>query len=143
MVRSFEGHTNHVLGVSWRHDGKHLASCGAQGGGAGGIPGDIKIWNFESGEQVRTITLGKQVTAISYVGDTDEIVTACGDKNARRHRTNNGQQRFVFGGATDFLYAISITSDGELIAAGGQDSVLRIWNGNADNNLFISIEPPQ
>ncbi len=143
MVRSFEGHTNHVLGVSWRHDGKHLASCGAQGGGAGGIPGDIKIWNFESGEQVRTITLGKQVTAISYVGDTDEIVTACGDKNARRHRTNNGQQRFVFGGATDFLYAISITSDGELIAAGGQDSVLRIWNGNADNKLFISIEPPQ
>ena len=51
-VRSFEGHTGHVLGVAWQANGRRLASAGADGA--------IKIWDFTSGVQQRTIAVGKK-----------------------------------------------------------------------------------
>ena len=57
LVRSFEGHTHHVLDVTWKSDGKVLASCGADN--------VIKVWDFITGDQLRTTAaFEKEVTAI-------------------------------------------------------------------------------
>jgi WD40 repeat protein len=135
FVRSFEGHTHHVLGVSWQTDGKTLASAGADN--------VIKVWNFETGEQKRTIQgFGKQVTSISFVGDTVNTISASGDKSVRLHRTDNGQNVRTYGGGTDFMNAAMATPNGKLVVAGGQDSVLWLWNG--DNGQVIkNLPPPQ
>ena len=45
FVKSFEGHTHHVLDVGWKPDGKLLAS--------GGADNAVKVWDYEKGEQVR------------------------------------------------------------------------------------------
>ncbi len=41
-VRSYEGHTHHVMDVSWKGDGTALVSAGADNA--------IKVWNAETGE---------------------------------------------------------------------------------------------
>ncbi|GIW92052.1 MAG: hypothetical protein KatS3mg110_0093 [Pirellulaceae bacterium] len=133
FVRSFEGHTHHVLGVAWSADGRQLASSGADK--------VIKIWNALTGEQQRTIQgFGKEVTAIQYVGDSPDQVVACsGDSSVRIKNTSNGNDVRTFGGATDFVYAVSVSADGEWIAAGGQDSIVRVWRSNGQ--LFASFPP--
>ena len=123
-VRSFEGHTHHVMGVSWQANGFSIASAGADNA--------IKVWNVETGEQRRTISnYSKQVTSLQFIGVTENILTCGGDKNVQSHRTSNGQRLKAFGGGTDYMYSAATTRDSAVVAAGGEDGVLRIWNANA------------
>src|SRR5205085_7578134 len=61
LVRSFEGHTHHVLGVAWRADGRVLVSSGADM--------VLKVWDARTGDQVRTVQnqFTKEVTSVSFV----------------------------------------------------------------------------
>ena len=77
LVKSFEGHTHHVLDVGWKSDGKLLASAGADN--------VVKVWNFETGEKTRDLKgTTKQVTRLSFIGKTPNFLTAGGDATARR-----------------------------------------------------------
>jgi WD40 repeat protein len=128
QARSFEGHTHQVLGVSWKSDGSLLASAGADN--------QIKIWNFETGEQQRNIaTHSKQVTSIQFLGTGPDILSASGDKTARLHHAIDGDNFRTLEGATDYLYSAAATADESLVAAGGEDGVLRLWNGTTGKSL--------
>lgn len=133
LMKTFEGHTHHVLGVAWRADGQQLATAGADA--------VIKVWDYASGEQRRTIEgFPKELTAIQFVGSSPKVLTTCGDHFVRLVNTENGSQERNYGGSTDFLYSLGVTPDGSLVAAGGQDGVLRIWNVE-NTQLVRSFEP--
>jgi WD40 repeat protein len=133
FLKSFEGHTHHVLGVGWKADGKLLASAGADN--------VVKVWDFDKGEQVRTIPgHGKQITRLQFIGKSDQFATCSGDQSVRFWNINGGNTR-NFGGSTDFLYAVSVSPDGALVAAGGQEGIVRVYNGT-NGQLLKSLLPP-
>ena len=135
LVRAFEGHTHHVLGVSWKADSSRIASAGADNA--------IKVWNVETGEQHRTIqNYTKQVTSIRYIGASDNMISCSGDKTVKMHRSNDGGNYRNFGGPTDFVYAVAVTRDETIAAAGGEDGIFRIWNGTNAQELF-KFEAPK
>src|SRR5204862_2984918 len=81
LLKSFEGHTHHVLGVGWKQDGRTLASAGADA--------LVKVWNFTTGERLKNIEgFGKEVTSIGFVGVTGQFVAASGDGQLRLVRDN-------------------------------------------------------
>ena len=128
-IRSFEGHTHHVLGVTWRGDSSRLASAGADNA--------IKIWNVETGEQHRTIqNYTKQVTSIRFMGVSDNLISGSGDKNVKMHRSNDGANYRSFAGSTDYVHSVAATRDETIVIAGGEDGVLRVWNGTDGKELF-------
>lgn len=134
FVKSFEGHTHHVLDVGWAADGKLLASAGGDN--------TVKVWDFEKGEQSRTIQAhGKQVTRLLFVGKKSEFLTAGGDNQVKMFNATNGGTIKSFPGATDFVYAISANPDGTIVAAGGQDGIARVYNG-ASGALLKALLPP-
>ena len=85
---------------------------------------------------------GKEVTAISFVDGTPRILTACGDRTVRLHNTESGGNERSYGGATDYLYALAVSPDGKVVAAGGQDGVLRVWNVDS-GQLLRQFDPPK
>ena len=122
-VRSCEGHTHHVMDVSWRADRTSLASAGADN--------VIKVWNAETGEQRRTIsTYGKHVTSIAYVGMEDSFLSSSGDKRVFFHRAGDGATIREFPGSLDYVHCSAVSGDGKLVIAGGEDGVVRVWNGS-------------
>jgi hypothetical protein len=133
-VKSFEGHTHHVMGVAWKADGSELSTAGADN--------VIKVWNVETGEQIRTIQgFTKQVTSIHYMGVSGNTVSCSGDKTVRFHTAQNGSNFRNFGGSTDYMYAAAASRNQKLVVAGGEDGVIRVWNG--DNAQVVrSFEPP-
>jgi WD40 repeat protein len=132
IVRSFEGHTHHVLGVSWKRDGRTLASSGADN--------VVKMWDFVTGERKKTIEgFTKEVTSVSFVGATDQAVTCAGDNQVRTIKENGDRVR-SFDGVTDFMHSAAVTPDGKIVVAGGQDSVLRVWNGT-DGKVLTAFAP--
>ncbi len=134
FVKSFEGHTHHVLDVGWSADGKLLASAGADN--------TVKVWDFEKGEQARTVNAhGKQVTRLLFVGKSSLFLTAGGDNLVKRFNATTGANTGNFAGGTDYLYAVGASLDGALVATGGEDGIARLYNGT-NNTLLRSLLPP-
>lgn len=121
QLRSFEGHTHHVLDVAWRADGKTLVSAGADN--------VLKVWDFDKGEQIRTIGgHARQISRLAVFKTAPMVISACGDAGLRQWNFDNGTNVRSYPGATDFLQAVAATSDGALIAAGGEEGVVRVYN---------------
>jgi WD40 repeat protein len=134
FIKSFEGHTHHVLDVGWKADGKLLASAGADN--------VIKVWDYEKGEQVRTFgNHAKQITRLVFKGTTSEILTCSGDQSVRFWNVDNGGGGLSFGGNTDFLYAVGVSPDGKVVAAGGEEGIVRLYNGT-NGQLLKALLPP-
>jgi WD40 repeat protein len=133
VVKAFEGHTHHVLGVSWKRDGRSLATAGADN--------IVKVWDFTTGERKKNIEgFSKEVASVNFIGATDQAVTSSGDSQVRIVR-ENGENVRTFSGAADYMYSATATPDGKVVVAGGQDSVLRVWNG-ADGNVLATFPAP-
>jgi WD40 repeat protein len=134
FLKSFEGHTHHVLDVGWKSDGKLLASAGADN--------TVKVWSWENGEKVRDINAhGKQVTRLLFIGKTPQFATCSGDATVKFWNVDNGGNIRNFGGNNDFVYSIGVSPDGAVVAAGGEEGVVRLYNGN-NAQIIRSLLPP-
>lgn len=124
LAKSFEGHTNHVLDVGWTADGKKLVSCGADSDKM------VKVWDYEKGEKVRDVNAHKnQTTRLAFVPKTATFVTCGGDGGSALWNADNGGSQRKFDGAKDFLYAVAVSTDGKLVAHGGEEGIVRLFNG--------------
>jgi len=136
FVRAFEGHTHHVLGVSWERTGRVLAT--------GGADQQVKLWDPRTGDQKRSNIkdLGKEVTSLNYAGYGNQFLVSTGNGIVRLYNSDGNQVRNFGGVPGDFVYNTAASDDGKIIAAGGQDGVLRLWN--ADNGQTLrNIDPPK
>lgn len=123
VVGTFEGHGGHVLGVSWRDDGRVLATAGADK--------KAKLWDVEEAKLIKNIEgFTNEVTAVEFVGLGEELLTSSGDKNVRI-----GTAQLV-DPEKCFLYSVAASPDGQIVAAGGDDGTLRVWNGKDKTSLF-------
>ena len=121
IVRTFEGHTHHILGVTWSPDGRTLATAGAEG--------MVKVWDFTTGDRKKNIEgYEKEVTAVRFVAATGTLLTSSGDNRVRLVGLDGKEVR-TFAEVAEFMQSAATSADGKIVAAGGQDSVLRIWSG--------------
>ncbi len=134
FVKSFEGHTHHVLDVGWTADGKKLVSAGADN--------ILKVWDYEKGEKARDIASHKlQVTRLAFVPKTQTFLSASGDKSAVLWNADNGGSMRNFPGGLDYLYAVATNPDGSLVATGGEEGIVRLYNGT-NGQLVKALLPP-
>jgi WD40 repeat protein len=132
FIKSFEGHTHHVLDVGWKSDGKFLASAGADNA--------IKVWDFEKGEQARTVSgHSKQVTKISFTSTNPQFATTSGDKTLRLWNADNGSAIKTFPAAEEFLYALAVSQDSKLFAAGGDAGNIYLFDDQG--KLLKKLDP--
>lgn len=120
-VNLLEGHTHHVTGIAYRSDGRVLATAGAEG--------SVVTWDMILGERKKKIEgWSKEVTSLQFIGATNQIVTSAGD-NRVRIITDDGTEVRSIANLPDYMQAAVSTPNGSTIIGGGEDSLLRVWDG--------------
>lgn len=127
QVNLFEGHTHHVMSLAFRADGRVLATAGAEG--------VVNSWDMIIGERKKKIEgWSKEVTSLQFIGATNQIITAAGDNKVRVITDDGGDVRNIVN-LPDYMQAAAGTPDGTLLIGGGEDSLLRVWDGGSGKEL--------
>ena len=129
QVNLFEGHTHHVMGVAFRADGRVLASAGGDG--------VVLVWDMIVGERKKKIEgWGKEVTSLQFIGATPQIVTSAGD-NRIRIVSDEGAAIRAMEKLPDFMQSAASTANASMVIGGGEDSLLRVWDGTNGKELAV------
>ncbi|HCN77602.1 MAG TPA: hypothetical protein DIT13_10475 [Verrucomicrobiales bacterium] len=120
QLNLLEGHTHHVTSVAFRSDGRVLATAGAEGA--------VVTWDMIIGERKRKIEgWSKEVTSLQFIGATNQIITSAGDNRVRIVNDEGNEIRNI-PDLPDYMQAAVSTPNGTTLVAGGEDSLLRIWD---------------
>lgn len=117
---TMEGHTHHVLSADWSPDGRTIIT--------GGADNMVKIWDALSGARKKNVDgAEKEVTAVRFIGSGAQFAAASGDGKVRVIAVN-GTVAKTINASAGFVNALHAPVSGPVVAAGGQDGVLRLLN---------------
>jgi len=154
-IWEFKGHEENVHSLAFSDDGKTLISAGADS--------MIKLWDITSRKEKRTITetaskYGQfNIAAFSpgleiIASGLTEVKRASGSRRARAGRPEwnhlvklrdgvTGDELCSLSGHKQTVTALAMSRTGSLVASGGPDQTIRLWD--ADRRSPVSIIPQE
>lgn len=99
---------------------------------AGGF-GSIQLLDAATRQPLRVLAdIAGKVNALAFSADGQSLFAAAGDAGitgvAYHFKVSDGSLVRKFEGHTDALYALALSPDGALLATGGYDQKIRVWN---------------
>jgi len=116
-----KGHSALIYHVVFSPDGKLLATAG--------FDNLIKLWEWPSGKEVRTLTGHTGPVYCVAFHPTGTTLASCSlDKTIRLWNLADGKLIREIKGHTDIVDSIAFNKDGKLLVSGSSDKSIRIWN---------------
>jgi len=135
-LRSFRGF-GQVRGVTFSPDGRRIAACGGNLF-TPAIPGAMKIWDIETGEEQDLIELnGGQATGIAFSSGDKELVCAVSGLDIHARPVSNNVQFWDIGtrritrnlkGHLRPVCGFAVAPRGEHVVSASEDRTVRVWN---------------
>jgi WD40 repeat protein len=128
--RLLQGHTGTINAISWHPDGKLLATASNDGG--------TRVWDSSTGQSSLTLVgHGRPVYDVAWSPDGSRIADGSDDNTISIWKSGEQRQpcnfHAAFGhvspgeGGRGGVRMIRWSSDGKLIASGGWDGFVRVW----------------
>ncbi|KAF5392810.1 hypothetical protein D9757_000898 [Collybiopsis confluens] len=112
---------SYVSSVDFSNDGMFL--------GVGIGQGDVELWDVEGGQKLRTMS-GHQAQIATLSWNQHILTSGCGDGSIWHHDVRVPRHKVMeLLGHTGEVCGLKWRSDGELLASGGNDNVVNIWDG--------------
>ncbi|KAG6884935.1 hypothetical protein C0993_007117 [Termitomyces sp. T159_Od127] len=111
----------YVSSVDFSNDGAFL--------GIGVGTGDVELWDVETAQKLRTMS-GHQGQVATLSWHQHILTSGCGDGSIWHHDVRVPRHKVMeLLGHTGEVCGLRWRSDGELLASGGNDNVVNIWDG--------------
>ena len=137
-VRTLDGHTSPVLGVSFSPNRRTIASASWT---------EIRFWNMNTGRQQRILTgYTNSVYSVSFSPDGKTLATGGFGSNIHLWNANTGAHKQAFTGHTGLVRSVAFSPNGKTLASGGFDETVRLWDvatGENKRTLTGHKEPIQ
>ncbi|HRQ36832.1 MAG TPA: protein kinase [Chloroflexota bacterium] len=121
-IQLLAGHTSQVSAVAWSPDGRQVAS--------GSWDGTIRVWDVDTGEQVRIIQSNDQFIALDWSPDGSLLAAATWGSPILLYDPVSTQKLGELGGNGSSITRLAWSPDGALLAA-AEDSdptVIHLWD---------------
>jgi WD40 repeat protein len=120
ITRTFTGHSSFVNSLVLSANGQTLIS--------GSADQTIKIWDFNTGEELRTLTGHSSfVNRLALTPDGRLLISASADQMIKIWEIATGRELRTLTGHTSPIDALVITPDGRHLISGSVDQTIRIW----------------
>jgi WD40 repeat protein/DNA-binding XRE family transcriptional regulator len=102
----------------------------------GGSDGIIRLWDVESGEEIRQF-LGHTgpISGSIFSPDSKSILTSSADKTARLWNLTTGKELHKFTGHDDRLTGVVYAPDGKTILTTSLDGTTRLWDATTGQEI--------
>ena len=118
-------HNNAVFWAAFSNDGKRLATAS--------LDNTVKLWNVSDGQLVATLKgHGDGVAFVGFLSD-GRIVTASLDKTLKVWAADGSVATTTLSGHQDYLACAAISRTGQLLASGGFDKIVRLWDASGSS----------
>lgn len=136
-TRRYEGHRDFVQSLAFAPDGKRFASGG---GGQGtrtraeaSTDNAIKFWSIDRGDELAEIRgFSDAVTSLDFSADGNQVLAASREGTLRLYEVETSRElrrfRFADRATTPILSAIFLPDGKQMLAAGGDESTMSLWD---------------
>jgi len=122
-----------IVVVNYSADGKYLVSGGAET--------VVRIWDVASGAEVRGLRGATDwVTAAAFAPDGRSVIAVGVDQKGRVYELPLNETVSVPGHSKP-AKCVAVSRDGKLIATGGEDMTIRLWNPTTGRELSTIVVP--
>ena len=124
-LRVFPGHENWISTLAFAPDGHLLAS--------GSEDQSIRLWDVKSGSCIKTLQVGERVRSVVFSPDGKVVASGSDAQDILLWDSGSGQQIAALRGHYDRVRVVAFarnpvsSTDDILLASGGEDEKIRIW----------------
>jgi WD40 repeat protein/MoxR-like ATPase len=120
-IADFTGHRNTVISVSFSPNAKQALS--------GSLDSTLKLWDVESGEELRTFN-GHQnaVWSVSFSPDGKQALSGSLDSTLKLWDVESGEELRTFNGHQNGVLTVKFSPDGKQALSGSVDKTIRLWD---------------
>jgi WD40 repeat protein len=121
---TLSGHSYQAKALAFHPSGKRLASVG----GAPDRPGELKVWEVETGKLLRSTEVPRAVfLAVAYGRDGKYLATACLDGRVQIWEAETLKRLAEFGAHKGAVNGLAFSPNSQYLATGGGDKSVRVW----------------
>ena len=114
-------------------DGKRIVS----GAGGLGIPGEVKVWDAATGQNLLTLTGHTDgVHGVAVSPDGKRIVSGSWDNTVKVWDADTGRNLSTLKGHTSGVTCVAVSPDGKRLVSGGWDNIVKVWDVATGQNLL-------
>jgi WD40 repeat protein len=149
-VVTFKEHTAAVVSIAFSPDGKRIVSSSSVGdshigdGGDPGEPGEVKVWDAETGQELLTLQGNKRfVNSVAYSRDGKRLATLGRDNTVKVWDSQTGQVVHTLNVRSFINGDIAFSPDGKRLASssgapGGLPPFeIKVWDAKTAEELHV------